>query len=64
MNWKPMKIKKSGQKKDRMLNEKMKKKLWRKLKRRFDEEKLQLYGLVKKTVERLMNRISNLSNQY
>ena len=26
MNWKPMKIKKSGQKLDRMLNEKMKRK--------------------------------------
>ena len=32
---------------------------WRNDKRKFDEESLCLYGLVKKVTEKLMNQISN-----
>ena len=47
-----MKITKSGHKKVKLLNEKNNK-------RKIDEESLQLYGLVEKATEKLMNQISN-----
>ena len=47
-----MKITKSGHKKVKLLNEKNNK-------RKIDEEILQLYGLVEKATEKLMNQISN-----
>ena len=47
-----MKITKSDHKKVRLLNEKNSKK-------KIDEESLQLYGLVEKAAEKLMNQTSN-----
>ena len=48
-----MKITKSGHKKVKLLNEKMKKKT------KIDEENLQLHCLVKKAADKLMNQITN-----
>ena len=53
MNWKPIKITTSGHKKVRLLNEKNNE-------RRIDEEILQLYCLVEKATEKLMNSICNI----
>ena len=36
---------------------------WKNDKRKIDEESLQLYGLVKKATERLMNQISNFKDR-
>ena len=36
---------------------------WKNDKRKIDEERLQLYGLVKKATERLMNQISNFKDR-
>ena len=49
MNWKPMKITKSGHKKVKLLNEKHKRKI--------NEGNLQSHGMVEKVTEKLMNQI-------
>ena len=51
MNWKSLNITKSGHKKLRLHKEKMIKKI--------DEESLQIYGVVKKATEKVMNQIRN-----
>ena len=52
MNWKPMKITKSGHKKVRLLNEKSNK-------IKTGEEILKLHVLVNEAAEKFMNQISN-----